>query len=399
MTTVHRAVVVVFHSVVASVMMLQGGDGVAEPFKNAFNLDTVELLADAVERAHPEFDRTRFRAFASDGFEDLELTQRGRRVADALRHVLPEDPAVAIGILVNSLPPFVEAERLRGLDGFRFMPFTIFVSTYGIECFDASMKAQHILTQHFTAEASIRPFIEKEPERTLAVLRSWTSDPSEHVRRLVSEGTRPRLPWSGRLRRFERDPEPVIELLELLKNDPSEYVRRSVANNLNDIAKDHPDRVLDLCEAWKVDATPARAALISHALRSLVKAGHPRALALLGARHDVSFEIERPRIEPPAVEIGGAVRISFDVRNTGERTERFVIDYRVHFVKASGATSAKTFKLTFANLEPGAVRSCSILRSVEQRTTRVHYPGRHEVEAVVNGHPYSLGTFDLRCTS
>ncbi|MCC6790279.1 MAG: DNA alkylation repair protein, partial [Thermomicrobiales bacterium] len=261
--------------------------------------------------------------------------------------------------------------------------------------FDASMRAQYELTQRFTAEFSIRAFLAREPERTLAVLRGWASDPSEHVRRLVSEGSRPRLPWAPRLRAFQADPEPVLALLELLKDDPSPYVRRSVANSLNDIAKDHPDRAVDVAARWAIDASPERKELIRHALRGLIKAGHPGALSVVGARHGADAEVTSASLEPAEFPIGGDLRIAFTVRNAGTAREHVVIDYRVHFVKANGGTSAKVFKLATFDLEPNETRRLSRKLSLRQRTTRTHYPGIHRVDVLVNGIPHPIGSFTL----
>ena len=136
------------------------------------------------------------------------------------------------------------------MDVFIYLPHVFFVAKFGVGHFEASMRAQYELTQRFTAEYSIRGFLERYPERTLARLREWAGDANAHVRRLVSEGTRPRLPWAPRLRAFQDDPQPVLELLELLKDDPELYVRRSVANNLNDIGKDNPTALIDTCRHW-----------------------------------------------------------------------------------------------------------------------------------------------------
>ena len=162
------------------------------------------------------------------------------------------------------------------------MPHCFFVAEYGLDHFEPSMQAHYQLTQRFTAEFSIRPFLIKHTEATLARLRQWARDPNEHVRRLVSEGTRPRLPWASRLPAFQADPAPVLALLELLKDDPALYVRRSVANNLNDIGKDHPRVLMQTAQRWMRDATPERAWVVRHALRWAVKQGDPAALKVLG---------------------------------------------------------------------------------------------------------------------
>ena len=367
----------------------------AEPLKQSFGPDVPALIADMIARVHPEFPRDRFLTDALEGYDALELTPRARQISRALRTHLPDDPERAIAILIDSLPPREQDANLRGMQAFRYLPHVYFVADYGLGCFDASMRAQYELTQRFTAEFSIRAFLIADQERTLAVLREWVTDPSEHVRRLVSEGTRPRLPWAGRLPAFQADPAPVLELLERLKDDPSEYVRRSVANNLNDVAKDNPEIAVETCRRWTVDASPERMRIVRHALRSLVKNGHPDALAVLGVTHGAAAEIQNGKVEPERIPIGSEVVVAFELRNPGANRERFVVDYRVHFVKSNGGTAPKVFKLATVELDPGEAMTFRRRLSLRQRTTRTHHPGLHRVEALVNGIAYPLGEFEL----
>jgi 3-methyladenine DNA glycosylase AlkC len=278
---------------------------------------------------------------------------------------------------------------------FIHMPHVFYVAEYGRNHWATSMKAQHQLTQRFTAEYSIRVFLEHEPERTLKRLREWTGDPSPDVRRLVSEGTRPRLPWAPRLRRFQDNPSPVLELLELLKDDESPYVRRSVANNLNDIGKDHPDLLIATCRRWMKEAGPERRGLIRHALRSAVKRGEHAALEVLGFGATGAAEVERVTMKPRRPRIGETIRISFTLRNSAQGRAAFNVDLRVHFVKANGATSPKVFRVRELTLVPGERRDLSKLVSLRQQTTRTHYSGRHDVEVVVNGATRASDSFTI----
>jgi 3-methyladenine DNA glycosylase AlkC len=278
---------------------------------------------------------------------------------------------------------------------FYFMPHLFYVAQHGLAHFEESMRAQYALTQLFTAEYSIRAFLEKHPQATLARLREWARDPSEHVRRLVSEGTRPRLPWAPRLRAFQQDPRPVIELLELLKDDPSLYVRRSVANNLNDIGKDHPQLLATLAKRWLKGASDERRWIVKHALRSAIKRADAGALGALGYGGKANVAVRAVRITPARPKIGGQVSIGFEIVNKGAKRQRVMADLVVHFVKARG-TSAKTFKLRMLDLAPGARETVSKKITLSQLTTRRHYPGRHRVEALLNGSARKLGVFVLR---
>jgi 3-methyladenine DNA glycosylase AlkC len=257
------------------------------------------------------------------------------------------------------------------------------------------MRAQYELTQRFTAEFSIRVFLERYPEATLARLREWARDPNVHVRRLVSEGTRPRLPWAPRLRSFQDDPRPVLELLELLKDDPELYVRRSVANNLNDIGKDNPAALVETCRRWLDGASAERRWLVRHALRSAVKRGDPDALALLGFGAEAVVAVRDLRIEPTVAPIGGSVTVAVELANESAETQPLLVDLRIHFVKANGKTSPKVFKLKELELEPGASARLGKTISLAQHSTRTHYPGRHRVELLVNGRASEAGAFDV----
>jgi 3-methyladenine DNA glycosylase AlkC len=256
------------------------------------------------------------------------------------------------------------------------------------------MRAQHELTRRFSAESSIRPFLARYPERTLAVLERWTRDPSPHVRRLVSEGTRLRLPWAARVPWLDAHPERVLALLERLKDDPAPVVRRSVANNLNDLGKVRPELLAATAAAWLEDATPERRALVEHALRSAVKRGNLDALALLGYGKSAAVVLERVRYEPSRVPIGGRVTMSFDLRSRSSHAQELLVDVRVHFVKVRG-TGAAVFKVARLALAPRARAPLRATFSLAVHTTRVPRPGRHAVEVLVNGRPHPAGSFQV----
>jgi 3-methyladenine DNA glycosylase AlkC len=207
----------------------------AEQLKTFFSPVLVRRLGADVARVYPAFDSRSFVRAATTGLDDLELLDRGKHIARALARFLPSGYPEAIDVLIRSLGAEHKTDELVGVGmaPFFYLPHTIFVAEHGLDHFEVSMKAQHELTRRFSAEGSIRPFIAKDPERTLRRLREWTSDPNAHVRRLVSEGTRLRLPWAMRVAWLDANPDRVIELLELLKDDPATLVRRSVANNLN----------------------------------------------------------------------------------------------------------------------------------------------------------------------
>jgi 3-methyladenine DNA glycosylase AlkC len=273
------------------------------------------------------------------------------------------------------------------------------VAQFGLDHFEDSMRAQHALTQRFTAEFSIRAFFLRHEAATLARFKQWASDPSDHVRRLVSEGSRPRLPWAARLPAFQKNPAPVLELLELLKDDPALYVRRSVANNLNDIGKDHPDLLAQTAKQWLKGASDERRWIVQHALRSAVKRGEAGALAVLGFGQSSEATVSDARITPKKVVMGQKVSIAFDVSNPSAAPQRVLVDFCIHYVKASGKTSAKVFKLKVLELAPGEKVRLGKTVSTAEMTTRKHHAGVHRVEMLLNGQAQALGAFELSVDS
>jgi 3-methyladenine DNA glycosylase AlkC len=367
----------------------------AEPLKNQYGLDVPQAIASMIAKVHPGFDSLGFVSDALNGYDALELMPRGKKIAQALRRHLPHDYSQAVTILLNSLDQPHGRDPSLSMGSFLFMPHTMFVALYGLDHFEVSMQAQHALTQRFTAEFSIRPFLERHTQATLQQLTQWATDPSPHVRRLVSEGTRPRLPWAPRLRQFQADPSPVLALLELLKDDPELYVRRSVANNLNDIGKDHPDVLAQTAQAWLKDATPERAWTVGHALRSAVKRGDTGALKVLGFGQAADVVLDAVQITPPKPTMGADVRVMFEVTNPHDTPQRVLVDLVVHYVKANGQAKPKVFKLKVLDLAPGQSTQISKKLSLAPMTTRQHYLGVHKVAVLLNGQTRPLGEFEL----
>lgn len=278
--------------------------------------------------------------------------------------------------------------------GFQAVAVTEYVARYGLDDFERSMEALTELTRFGTAEFAIRPFLLQDTERTLAVMRRWTSSADEHIRRLASEGSRPRLPWAWRIPALRDDPTLAAQILEALKADPSPYVRKSVANHLNDIAKDRPDWLLDRLSEWTID-DPHTVWIIRHALRTLIKKGEPRALALIGVGHGASVPVRRFSIEPNVVRLGETIVIEVELASTSPDDQRLVVDYRIHYARAGGKAAAKVFKLRTFDLPAGQTAKLGIRQAIRDFSTRRHYPGRHEVELVVNGEAMANTAFEI----
>jgi 3-methyladenine DNA glycosylase AlkC len=373
-----------------------------EPFKKLLGAAPVLAAGGQLQRLWPAFDRQQFERQALQGLERLELKARAQQIAAALDSTLPPDFAQAADLIEASLAPAqpvgappTDAEDGTGLRGWIIWPMTEFVARRGLQHPDRALSCLHALTQRLTAEWAIRPFIETHPQLTWARLQRWTTDPSAHVRRLVSEGSRPRLPWGQQLKGLIRDPAPSLPLLRALQDDPSDYVRRSVANHLNDIAKDHPDIVVDWVARYLPGAPPARRALLRHACRSLIKQGEPRVLALWGTGQALEGSV-RLRVSPARLQLGERLTLEVRLQSRSRQPQPLLIDYAVHHVRADQSSAPKVFKGWTLELGPGEERLLRKTHAVRPITTRRYHAGRHVVDLRINGRICAVDAFELR---
>lgn len=371
-----------------------------EPLKNFYSRDLVAAMGDHLKRVHPAFDVAGFIHAATTGLDALELKERAAQIRDALNRFLPSDLENAIEVMLASLHPDDSVELSTvgmdadGIRGWAVMPMSDLVGLRCAEAFDTALMAQKEMTKRFSSEFGIRYLILQDQDRAMAEITRWADDDNYHVRRLASEGTRPRLPWAMQLPAFIADPGPSLPILEKLKNDPTEYVRRSVANHLNDIAKDNADTTARVCAKWMQNATPHRKKLIRHALRTLIKQGHPLALETLGFGA-AEIELSPLRIQTPVVQFGEALEFESVIRSTANRKQQLAIDFIVHWRKANGETAPKVFKLKTLTLEPGERISVSKRHPIRPITTRRYYPGLQAVELQVNGKAFGRHDFEL----
>ncbi len=363
--------------------------------KEGINRLAVSRLAANLKRACDSFECDAFVAAATLDLERLELKERVRKVADTLAEFLPSDYPAAAKIIVRAGETWDRGEAGDPLRGFAAWPLFDFIAERGIADFRRSMAALRSITHLFSAEFAVRPFIARYPAQAFAELTKWTRHRDEHVRRLASEGARPRLPWATRLQPLIDDPAPVVALLEHLKDDSAAYVRRSVANNLNDIAKDHPELVIDLCEAWLEGASAERRWIVERATRTLVKAGHPRVWGLLGFTKRPKVVVSPLVLSSKRVSVGDDLSLCFKITSEARTSQRLAVDYRVHFMKANGEQRPKVFKLKVLELAAKQVVEISKSQSFRRISTRKYYPGRHAIELLVNGEARAKAEFEL----
>ena len=367
----------------------------AEPLKTFFSPALVRRLAADLGRVDPSFPARAFVKRATAGLDELELLERGKHLARALAEYLPPSYPEALELLLRSLGPEHASDELigAGMAPFYYLPHTLFVAERGLDHFELSLDAQYELTKRFSAEGSIRAFIARDPERTMKQLLAWTADRNAHVRRLASEGTRLRLPWASRVAWLDANPQRVLAILERLKDDPTTLVRRSVANNLNDLSKEHAVLVVETCRRWLQDERAQTEVLVRHALRSLIKKGHTGALTLLGTGAKPHVELGGVRLSSKRVRLGEELRFSFRLASSAARTQKLTVDYRVYFMKANGKQLPKVFKLRRVDLAPCDSIELAGKVSFVEKTTRRHYAGEHRIDILVNGGAFALGTF------
>ncbi len=362
-------------------------DQSAPALKEIFNVERLHHIATEMTAVYPAFDAKGFLQHAKSGLAELSVMQRMARVSESLHAVIPLDYAQTLKLL------YALAPRLNSAFVSLFLPH--FVASYGRDDFERSMAALKYFTPFGSAEFAIRPFLLQDLQRTLAVMQAWSLDANEHVRRLASEGSRPRLPWSFRLAQVQANPELCAAILDNLKADHSLYVRKSVANHLNDITKDHPDWVLSLIEGWNLEH-PHTAWIARHALRSLIKQGNSRALTIMGAGARAEVMLHRLSVTPAVINLGERINLSFSLESTAAVPQKLVVDYAIHYVKSAGHSAAKVFKLKAFTLGAGEHHSLRREQHIRELTTRRHYPGRHVVHVLVNGERLGSAEFELR---
>lgn len=348
-------------------------------WKDYLDKKRVAAMAKVMAEVYPKFDQNGFvKTVISDGFLELELKDRIKRIGASLKDYLPADYKKATKVLIKAAPH---------LGSFANWSICTYVEDYGLNHFDDSVAAMEELTKHGTAEFAIRPYMINYTDKMLKVCERWAKDKNEHVRRLAAEGTRPRGVWVAYVDQFRKDPKPVIKLLDRLRADESLYVRKAVANNLNDISRDNPELAIATAERWSKDKNELTDWIIKRGLRTLIKNGEPRVLALLGFTANPKLKLTSPSVSPKTIKIGGTATIKFGIESKAAKSQRLVIDYRVHYVRANGRNSSKVFKHTECTLPAKKSIDLQIKQSFADLSTRKHHPGDHRVEILVNGQP------------
>lgn len=357
----------------------------AEPLKNAYNLNYIERLADSIKRAWPPFDKPLFVSKVLDSqWESKELKARMQHISRMMHECLPLPFEQAVNILLAASTEF---------GGFEGMLFPDYIEQFGEDEWDLSVLALEQLTQYSSSEFAVRPMILRDAPKMMAIMLNWASHQNYHVRRLASEGCRPRLPWAMALPEFKRNPDLIWPIINQLKQDDSLYVRRSVANNLNDIAKDNPSAVIDWCKE-NIGRHRDTDWIIKHGCRTLLKQANPEVMALFGYAPASRVSVDEVVIKNKRLAIGDDLLFSFGVSTDRKALSKLRIEYIVDYVKANGRHSPKVFMSSDSEY---AERKLSFERkhSFRQMTTRKHYPGEHKLSIRINGEIKHTQAFEL----
>ncbi|WP_455211882.1 DNA alkylation repair protein [Kaarinaea lacus] len=357
------------------------------PLKDIYyNRGFYQNLAERVAVVYPKFNTRQFVDEALVQLPTLELKQRIALTSQLCRKYLPDNYKKALKIF------YALSESLTENFSYIFMPD--FVARYGMGHFDMSMLALKDFTEYSSSELALRSFLKADLDRTMSYVYQWAEDDNYHVRRLACEGTRPRLPWAVRVPQLNQNPSITLPILRTLCTDREKYVQKSVANHLNDISRDHPEVMLDTVAAWDATHT-ATGWIVKHAARTLIKKGHPRALALFGAEQKPQVRLSKFRLLESSVDLGEHLEFSVALLSQAEEEQRLIVDYKIHFVKKSGELKPKVFKLKTLQLQPNETVTLTKKHLFKDFTTRKHYAGEHAVEIVVNGEPMLKQNFQL----
>lgn len=376
----------------------------AEPFKNMYNEQFFDRFTKDLKLIINDFDSDQFVSqIMDDEWENREYKQRIVHIATILKKFLPADYKDAIAKILelldyarNTLPDISKIDDTKFGLILEYGPvLDNYVEQYGLDDYDTSVAAIEKITQFTSCEFSVRPFIVKYPDKMMKQMLVWSKHEHWGVRRLASEGCRPRLPWAMALPNLKENPAPILPILENLKNDPSRFVRLSVANNLNDIAKDNPEIVIELVKRWQGESQYVDW-IIKHGCRTLLKQGNSEVMKLFGFDSIVKkVKIENFKISKLEVKVGDSLEFSFNLLNSNDKKTKIRLEYGIYYQKANGTLTKKVHKISEKEYTGNSTTPITRKHSFRIVTTRKFHLGLHQVAVIVNGNEYEKHSFEL----
>ncbi len=328
----------------------------------------------------------------TSSWEESALKERMRHVTQVLQVFLPSDPIQGLAI-IQEYTHLLKQEYTTEYS-LEYLFLADYITETGLFHFDTSMKTMEVVTTFTSCEFAVRPFFKQYPEEMLQQMLLWSKHDNVHLRRLASEGSRPKLPWGEALISFVADPTPLLPILQNLKNDSSDYVRRSVANNLNDISKTHPQLVLQVSKEWSGSSNETNQ-LVKHALRSLLKAGNQEALNTIGIEANQEIIPTNFSLLTDKVNLGSKLHFSFSIQNQSSQSCMVRLEYRLYFKRMNKEMGTKVFKISEKLITSNQIVHFQRHYSFHPITTRKYYPGSHAIELIVNGVASNYIAFEL----
>ena len=352
--------------------------------KDLYSKEFYHNFAQILAPLLPKFNGKIFKQLLFDeAWEKRELKARMRHTTQVLKQFFPDDFGEAMSLIENLINNLRLADFKNGQLVFMFLPD--YIELYGLQNYPQSIKSIEFVTQFITCEFAVRPFLKQYPAAMMEQMLQWAKHPNESVRRLASEGARPRLPWAMAVPHLKTQPNNILPILERLKDDPSETVRRSAANNLNDISKDHPDLVLNVLQNWAEPLNAQRMALLKHAARTLLKSGNPKALALFGLSTSNLIKLTHTHLQSTEIEIGQYLTLQFTLHNPSNKPFALRLEYAIYFLLANGKWNKKVFKISERQLTENETQTIQKKHLFRPITTRKYYKGQHFVGLIING--------------
>lgn len=364
----------------------------AELLKHRYNQDFFDHFLKSLTQVAPKFEQDQFLAdIFADGWEQLELKQRMRRISTTMQIYLPVDYKKAVTIILDLVDHLLAQQSALA---FEYMFLPDFVEVFGQDDYATSILAMENITQFTSCEFTIRPFIIKNPERTMEQMLAWSEHDHHCVRRLASEGCRPRLPWAMALPALKIDPNPILPILENLKDDNSEFVRKSVANNLNDISKDNPELVIRVVKEWQGNSAQTDW-IIKHGSRTLLKQGNQEVMKIFGFGSTKNIDIKTLSIKNDQVIIGSYLEFQFELHNHNVVDTKLRLEYAIYYQKANATLSKKVYKISEKVYAPSSVSQINKRQAFKPISTRKFHFGLHQLAIIVNGIEYEPKDFWL----
>ncbi|MCL2116475.1 MAG: DNA alkylation repair protein [Methanobrevibacter sp.] len=373
----------------------------AEPLKNMFNEEFFNGFTKVLKHIIDDFDEHSFLSqIMDDEWENRGIVQRGIHISTTLKNFLPTDYKSAVAKILELINHVKETEYWLKVQDTKFglsLEYAFlggYIEQYGLDDYKISVEALEEITQFTSCEGPVRHFIIKYPNEMMEQMLIWSKHESWAVRRVSSEGCRPRLPWHKALPKLKENPSPIIPILENLKNDKSESVRKSVANNLNDIAKDNPEVVIDLVKKWQ-NKSKNIDWVIKHGCRTLLKQGNSEVMEIFGFGSIKNISIEDFHISTPKVKIGKSLEFNFKLLNNNKKKSKIRLEYGIYYKKANSNLSKKVYKISEKEYKENSITQINRKQSFKVITTRKFHLGLHQVSIIINGNEFEKYDFEL----